>query len=150
MKSFLQATVLTGMVALSACGGDESNFGDAAELASQRDKWQQANISSYQFSSQISCFCGTEYTSEKSIIVVDGVITEAFYSESGEPVTGEMFDYLRTVEGWFDYLEDALQDKPAEFRVDYDPTYGFPTQFYIDGSRGIADDEIGVTLGDFQ
>jgi hypothetical protein len=34
--------------------------------------------------------------------------------------------------------------------VTYDPTYGYPTDLYIDWDEGIADEEVGYTVTDFE
>lgn len=88
--------------------------------------WETSGISSYKVTYQCSCLMPYEY----SVVVVDGVITEAVHvaSENAVPETG--ISGLVTINALFSLVRDAIQ---AGYRVGviYNSQYGYPERVVI-------------------
>jgi hypothetical protein len=100
---------------------------DDEQLRDARARWEAAAITDYTISYQPVCFCPQALLTG---IVVNGV--------------GDRQGWL-DVEMMFEQLETALSEGVASFSAEYDPTLGYPTDYYIDFDRMTADEEFGVT-----
>jgi hypothetical protein len=96
------------------------------EVRAARARWEAAAVTDYTISYQPVCFCPQTLLSG---IVVNGVRDRRGWLD---------------VEMMFDQLETALRDGVASFSAEYDPTLGYPTDYYIDFDRMTADEEFGV------
>jgi hypothetical protein len=96
------------------------------DLRAARARWEAAAVTDYTISYQPVCFCEQALLSG---IVVNGVRDRRGWLD---------------VEMMFDQLETALRDGVASFSAEYDPTLGYPTDYYIDFDRMTADEEFGV------
>jgi hypothetical protein len=135
------------VVVLTACasvGAASSDF----DLA--RDKWQDAGISHYRFNLNISCFCIFTQDMPLIIEVQDGEVVSMEYQSGNEidPSNIELFERFATIDRIFAELETALVEADS-VTVEYDETYGFPTQVSIDLDQQMADEEIYLTISDF-
>jgi hypothetical protein len=135
------------VVVLTACasvGAASSDF----DLA--RDKWQDAGISHYRFNLNISCFCIFTQDMPLIIEVQDGEVVSMEYQSGNEidPSNIELFERYATIDRIFAELETALVEADS-VTVEYDETYGFPTQVSIDLDQQMADEEIYLTISDF-
>jgi hypothetical protein len=135
------------VVVLTACasvGAASSDF----DLA--RDKWQDAGISHYRFNLNISCFCIFTQDRPLNIEVQDGEVVSMEYQSGNEidPSNIELFERYATIDRIFAELETALVEADS-VTVEYDETYGFPTQVSIDLDQQMADEEIYLTISDF-
>jgi hypothetical protein len=135
-------------VVLTACasvGAASSDF-DVA-----RDKWQDAGISHYRFNLNISCFCIFTQDMPLVIEVQDGEVVSMEYQSGNEidPSNLELFERYATIDRIFAELETALVEADS-VTVEYDETYGFPTQVSIDLDQQMADEEIYLTISDFE
>jgi len=131
---------------LSACSG-------GSEIQQNRQKWEEQNITHYRFTVVVSCFCpyaGVEVTYE----VQNGkVVNQSVQPSSDRPIDeGQVTDFYQsynTIEKVFDYLEQA-QKEADETSIDYDLAYGFPREVSIDRIKGAVDDEIYLSLSNFE
>ncbi len=55
-----------------------------------------------------------------------------------------------TVDKVFDVVQAALDQRAQEIRVSYDPTFGYPTQIFVDPVKAIADDEFSLAISRFE
>ena len=123
--------------ALVGCGGNVAQTTQEKELQRARTSWSAKNLRSYKFTVRKVCFCPEEYTRPVTIMVQNGVATDA-------PEYLKAYD---TVEKLLDTLETALESKAEQ--VDMDLTDdGWPSSFYIDSSKILADDEYSVMVTD--
>lgn len=138
----LMAVVLTACASVGAAGSD-------FDLA--RDKWQDAGISHYRFNLNISCFCIFTQDMPLIIEVQDGEVVSMEYQSGKEidPSNLEMFERYATIDRIFAELEKALVEADS-VTVEYDETHGFPTQVSIDLDQQLADEEIYLTISDFE
>lgn len=110
------------------------------ELAAARSLWESKGSDDYTVNYQ--AFLYLAYVPTR-LTVKDGVIVSAEYLTSleyGEPLEPRAMMQLRTIDGLFDEIEDALSGHPAwEMSAQYNPDYGYPTDFGVSYSN-ITDD----------
>ncbi len=108
------------------------------ERAQQR--WLDAGIDDYTFETQTSCFCAGVGFSQ--ITVVDNSVMEV------TPLDADIFAPQNppTIPGHFTEITEALNGTVAQVQVSFDTELGYPTDYYIDVSELIADEEAGVTI----
>lgn len=138
------------ILAATACllaGCDDENPTQKA-LNANRAKWAAADLDDYVFERSQTSFS----IPEEAIVVTvnDGVVTSAFFTPSGVMLSAERQARLRTIEGYFDFVQNAINDNAFLLNVIYDDTYGFPADIVVDFSQQVADDEIGLYIRNFQ
>ncbi|MBT5773744.1 MAG: hypothetical protein HOH95_05130, partial [Dehalococcoidia bacterium] len=52
----------------------------------------------------------------------------------------------QTIDGLFNLIEEAIDQRAAAINVTYHPTLGYPLDAYIDYDLRIADEELGFTI----
>ena len=124
----------------------ESIETDLSRLQAQRNLWEKQNIKAYSIAQQMHCFCPVELVAIFEVTVSNGQIIQV----DGEPYTPEQHAHLKSIDETFAYLESRLQDTPDHFTIEYEATYGFPLDFYIDQSEMMADEEIGYSFSNFR
>jgi hypothetical protein len=131
MRRFLPGLALLAL--LLACDKDDSPTGPPgppATLDEAMRLWQSFGIQDYQVDQHHGCYCPPprDWTATVRNGQVQGM--------------GMSIDQL------FAEMQRAQHDAD-HFEATYDATYGYPTQFYIDWSVGMADDESDWTLSNF-
>lgn len=146
MKTKFVFLLFTLVLTLSACGS-ESTF------QQNQTKWETQNIDHYSFTIAVSCFCpfaNVEVTYE----VQNGqVVSQSVQTSQDNPVDeAQVSDFYRdynTVDKVFDYVGRAVNEADKT-TVEYDSTYGFPTEVSVDWIELAADDEMYLTLSNFE
>ena len=115
------------------------------EVQLQEQKWKKQGIIDYEFTSQISCFCQTDYTLPKTIVVKSNEIL----SVNGVDCADLEYETHKTIDEFFDYIEERQNQNPVIENLEFDSIYAFPSYIYFDISEMIADDEIGYTITNF-
>jgi hypothetical protein len=139
-------TLIFAILILSACKDNQSET--QKELNNSKTLWSQQKINDYQITTKLSCFCIMTYD---IINVVDnGQLTTAFYLNSGATVPADKFQYQKSIQNYFDLIQQAINNEAFSIDVSYDPTYGFPTNIAIDYDQNIADDEVSYQLSNFK
>jgi hypothetical protein len=131
---------------LSACGS-------GSEFQKNQDKWEAQDINHYRFTVAVSCFCpfaNVEVTYE----VLNGqVVEQSVQSSPDNPVdevqVSDFYQSYNTIEKVFDYVSGAIKDAD-ETTIEYDPDYGFPTTVSVDWIKEAIDDEMYLTLSNFE
>ena len=126
--------------------------GTASAQAQNRQKWEDQRISHYRFNLSIGCFCAFRSQMPLTIEVQDGKIV-SMETADGSPIDENIratFEEAGTVENLFALIEAAQQNGADELTVEYDPTYGFPSQISIDPIQNATDDEISYSVEKFQ
>ena len=118
---------------------------DELNLQEQEKKWKKQGITDYEFTSQISCFCQSDYTLPKAIVVKNDEIQ----SINGVAYANLEYENHMTIDELFDYIEDRQNKNPVIENLEFDSVYGFPSYIYFDISEIIADDEIAYTVTNF-
>jgi len=145
MKKLLLLTLAFVLVACAAGG---------SELSRNREKWQDANITHYRFSINISCFCAFRDQMPLTVEVRDGQIVH-MATVDGTLVldTDQNYEFYAphaTIDLLFAELDAAVNDGADSITVTYDATYGFPTEIAIDYSQEIADEEMYYSISGFE
>lgn len=133
----LQLAVLTVAIAFSGC----------SLLESRPD---YTGPSDYAYTLRVGCFC--PYVGPLRITVQNGEVVGV---RQLEPIDGGP----QNVQDWInkqamtlvelDALVDRALREADDVDVEYDPTYGFPANVYIDWYKDAVDDEIGYTVTDY-
>ena len=153
--SFLVAATLA---LLAGCGAAASSAGgnnaDAAaappeSLKDARQLWLQQGFERYSVTAQMTCYCPVDLVQPIRLEVEGGtVVSSQGVDQPLENLTGKGAQRL-TVEGLFQFIEEAEDRKAHKLDVSYDRQYGFPTRIDYDGHPMIADDERKYRLTDF-
>lgn len=127
---------------LSGCDKDSDNT--LAQLNKNRQIWENENISTYAMQYRRSCECLEEVTATRNVLVENDVVTSQVIQENNKALSTEEFE-AQTISELFELI--ALSESSADnISVEYDATYGYPTQIGIDPNRQIADDEFLLTI----
>lgn len=141
--------LLTLIVILTACSA-----GTPTELEQNRQAWQNAGITHYNFSLNVGCFCAFRDQMPLTIEVQNGEVVSMTYSDGTlVPATDpsyETFSKYATIDRIFSELEAGLSGDAEEVTVTYDSVHGFPNNIYFDFILAAADDELSITVADFE
>ena len=145
MKTKIITLFFILVLTLSACGG--------SAFQQNQKNWEGQNINHYRFTVAVSCFCpfaNVEVTYE----VLNGqVVNQSVQSSPDNPVdealVSDFYQSYNTIEKIFDYVGGAINDAD-ETTIEYDPTYGFPTDISVDWIKQAVDDEMYLTLSNFK
>ena len=118
-------------------------------VVDKKNEWQAKDISNYSFVWKNSCYCMQEYTQAIKVQVKNGVIDNANYLESGLEVGSEVRESIKTFEQVFAMLEKYV-DKADKVSVSYDDEWSVPEKIFIDRDVRMADEEITLSLSDFE
>jgi hypothetical protein len=134
---------------LTAC-----SFGANSELDKNLQKWQDSSVTHYRFALNIGCFCPFRDQMPITVEVQHGEIISMNASD-GTPIVEtdpnyENFSRYATIDRIFSTLEAGLAGDADEVTVTYDPTYGFPTEIYFDYIKAAADDELSLSVSEFE
>ena len=122
------------------------------ELTENEQLWKAQGLSTYDFTVARSCFCPEDWRGPVNVQVRNGVPVSETYVSDGTEVTEGKFDNADTIEELFAMLKDAysgtgdFNQKAESITVTYDPKMGYPSDFFIDVSQMIADEEQGYTV----
>jgi Family of unknown function (DUF6174) len=138
--------VLTLTLAACSAGGNE--------FSNNKMKWEDANISHYQFHLNIGCFCAFRDKMPLTIEVSNGEVVSMIGADGVEiPATDpndELYSRYATIDRLFSELDAVLNGDADEVTVTYDPDYGFPNEIYIDAIKEAADDELSLSVSGFE
>ena len=148
-RAFLAAIAL--VPALGAC----TNITGVDDLDREQDRldraWDRFESSaplSYTYTVRVNCECPTDVTRPVTVWVDRGVTEYLLYEDDGRPVPLSYANSFPSVEQLFDAIQDAIDRGAQVIDVDYDATFGYPTNVYIDYERSLADEELSmVTWG---
>ena len=154
MKKLLLITLALLLAACSAAPGEPAAPPTVPPLT-ERQVWEDANISHYRLELTLSCFCAFRDHMPLTIEVKDGEVVSIFRA-GGEAVTSadpnyEFYLTYGTIDDLFTRIESAKADPEAgEVTVTYDPTLGYPVDAAIDYILLAADDEMYFTVTGFE
>jgi hypothetical protein len=137
---------------LAACTAVGSAMGGQSEIEQNKEQWQDQAISHYRYNLHISCFCVFVENMPLIIEVQDGEVVSMEFQNGAEidPSLHELFDKYATIDRIFAELEAGLNGAADKVTVEYDATYGFPTKADIDFEEMAIDDELYLTISDFE
>jgi len=146
MKTQTLSLLFVLVIVLSACGGGSA-------FQQNQEKWDGQNIDHYRFTVAVSCFCpfaNVEVTYE----VLNGqVVNQSVQSSPDNPVdealVSDFYQAYNTIEKVFAYVEGAIEEAD-ETTIEYDADYGFPSTVSVDWIKLATDDEMYLTLSNFE
>jgi Family of unknown function (DUF6174) len=121
-----------------------------ANFRKYRRLWNQQNIRNYSYVLSNSCFCIPEARGPVLITVKHGITTSITSVETGQPVNPEFFERYKAIPKLFDVIADAIAHKASNLDVQYNPQFGYLTQINIDYNSQQADEELYLTIENFQ
>ncbi|HET9910549.1 MAG TPA: DUF6174 domain-containing protein [Anaerolineales bacterium] len=138
---------------LAACTAAGNAMGNQSEIEQNREKWQDANISHYRYHLSITCFCIFSQDMPLIVEVQDGEVVSMEF-QSGNEIDAdsrELFEKYATIDRIFTELEADLNGAADEVTINgYDAKYGFPTEVTIDFIKEATDDELYLSLSNFE
>jgi hypothetical protein len=134
--------LMTAMSLATACSQPVDDHG----VTAARDRWTQHATAGYRFDWQRGCECPPELTRSMEITVASGQITSAVYADDRSPVADQFRATLLTIDGVFDKIQMAIDQRPDEIRLSFDPALGYPTSVFVDYSHQIADEELALQI----
>jgi hypothetical protein len=134
--------IFMALLMVSFC--TSSNDGD--ELSVNKSKWHSKNISDYEFTLRINCFCTDERVGPHLIKIVNDKIVSVNNLPYDPDKTGELY----TIDQLFTFVETSIERKPYLKTIEYNFTYGYPQTVWFDFNKTMADEEIGYQVSDFK
>jgi hypothetical protein len=139
MRASVITVLMVAAIAAAPAGAQQPNPVDPditdgtaqRQLDAARAKWKAKAPGSYQMRVQRSCFCPTQYTKARTVVVRGGKIARA---------AEEVRDFA-TVPRLFKIVQNAIKAKVSVLLVDYDAKRGFPRKVRVDTSLQIIDEE---------
>ncbi|MFN6563807.1 MAG: DUF6174 domain-containing protein [Nostoc sp. ChiSLP01] len=119
-------------------------------LKFNRNLWNKQNISNYRYTFSNGCFCIPEARGPVIIEVRNGQTKSITSVATGQPVNPEFFQKYNTIPKLFNVIQDAIARRASNLDVNYSPRLGYPTQINIDYNSQIADEEIYLTIENFE
>ena len=144
--------IAVAALALAACASGASANQSQSELSQNQQKWQAANISHYRYNVAISCFCIFSQDMPLIIEVRDGQVVSMEYASGNEidAANRQYFQRFETIDKVFGQLHKDIGGEADEVVATYNATYGFPEEVKIDYVLEATDDEIWLTISDFE
>lgn len=144
--------LIIGMVAgvLALSGAFSPDTANNTRPETPQALWESQDIDSYRYTLQLGCFCPPEVREPVVIEVINGETASITYAADGTAANPEWFDNYDTVDKLFNVINTAEAQNPARSDITYDETYGVPLSVSIDISEMMADEEIYITVSDFE
>ena len=145
MKNVLFSSIIASVL-LSSCSFLPNNAFNSAQT-----RWRNANVSHYRYAVHVGCFCAFTERMPLTVEVNNGTVTSMAYKD-GTPVASDQlptFAQYSTIDALFALTSEALRTAD-EVKVQYDPSYGFPSTVQIDRIRNAADDELSLSVSNFE
>ena len=115
------------------------------DLSRARRTWSSNDIRDYEYVVKRNCFCVLGGVAVR-ITVRNDVVYAREIDGTSVPVPQSMSSLYPSIHGLFTVIQDAIDARAYELTTEYDYTYGFPTDIWIDYDRRVADEEEGYTL----
>ena len=140
-------------LALSACASATASANqNQSELDQNQQTWQDTGISNYRYHLAISCFCVFSQDMPLIIEVQDGQVVSMEFASGNEidEANREYFARFETIDKLFEQLRKDIGGEADEVVVTYNTPYGFPEEVKIDYVLEATDDELWLTVSDFE
>ena len=114
--------------------------------ASQLALWKKKDISNYEMTMKISCYCLQGRVGPHLIVVENDKIKTVNNLPYDSTKTGPIL----TINELFDFIIISLAKNPYQHSLDYNTIFYYPKNIYFDFSKQIADEEIGYEITSFK
>jgi len=140
MKNIIYISLL---FALLSCDNEPDS--DLITWQNNWNKWESMNMNHYVYNFRASCMCIDEWVREVSVTVNSNSVISVLFTNDGEPPQTLQISDWHTINSLFD-LSKTIIEEAAEFKLEYDKTYGNPKLISVDWDFEIADDEFIFNL----
>ncbi|WP_340139631.1 DUF6174 domain-containing protein, partial [Trichormus variabilis] len=123
---------------------------NSRQLIFNRRLWNSKNISNYRYTLSNSCFCIPEARGPVVIEVRNGQTTSITAVNPGQAVNPQFFQKYNTIPKLFNVIQNAIQSQASSLDISYNHKFGYPTQINIDYNSQIADEELFLTIENFE
>jgi len=148
MKKILSISLLlTTIFLLLGCNNNNSKSSEQKELTKNRKLWQSKRPQNYSFVVHPLCYCVD--IKDTFVRVRDHNVSSAKYIPSNIELDEEAIKKEYRISGYFDFIQEAIDEDADEIKVDYNDTYGYPQQIAIDYNKGTADEEMSYIITHF-
>lgn len=129
-----------------SCSDSGTNFADKdfSAIEDPQARWNAYGVKSYLIIQAQNCFCGYGGTLMK-VTVINNHITSVVRLTNDQPIPVQNWSQFKTVDELFALVKSVKKDSVAYFRANYDPKYGYPSDFFVDPKSSVADEEYGYT-----
>jgi len=134
-------TLILGLLLFSC-----TKSGENEDLSTNLSKWNKANISNYEFTLTIGCFCPEAVAGPHQIKVAADTIA----SVNGRPYDHSTMSLIMTIDQLFAYVRKGIGRDPYQKSITYNFQYGYPETVYFDFEKNMADEEIGYNITGFK
>jgi len=112
-----------------------------------QETWKQNNITNYVYTIKNKCFCDIAkrarvFVFDDKVLKVQDLDTKKTYTDN------EQLQKYKTINQFFETINDTLQKHVDKIYIDHDRYLGFPSKIFIDPSKRQIDDEINITISD--
>jgi len=140
MKNIIYISLL---FALLSCDNEPDS--DLITWQNNWNKWESKNMNHYVYNLRGGRYGIDEGVRAVSVTVNNNSVISVLFTDDGElPQTLQISDW-HTINSLFD-LSKTIIEESAEFKLEYDKTYGNPTLISVDWDFEIADDEFIFNL----
>ena len=123
-----------------------SKPGTPDDLAINTQKWEKSNLTAYEFTLRINCFCRSERVGPHLVKVFDNKVI----SVNDQPYDESKQGKILTIDELIDFIKLSKSQSPYKYDIKYNEEYGFPTKVFFDFSEQMADEEIGYEITEFK
>ena len=114
--------------------------------ATQLALWKKKDISNYEMTMKISCYCTKERLGPHRIVVENDKIKTVNDLPYDPTKTGSIL----TINELFDFIMISLAKNPYQHSLEYDASFHYSKNIYFDFSQQVADEEIGYEITGFK
>jgi uncharacterized protein DUF6174 len=139
------ALFLSPLAACDGITGIDDLSRAQSELDRNWDRFQSTAPLSYTYTVRVTCACTSDVTRPVTVWVDRGNIEYLLYEDNSRPVPFSYASSFPSVEQLFDAIQNGIDRQADYIAVDYDPTFGYPTNVYIDYDRRVSSDELVLT-----
>jgi hypothetical protein len=136
------ALLLAPLAACDGITGVDDLSRAQSELDRNWDRFQSTAPLSYSYTVRVTCACTSDVTRPVTVWVDRGNIEYLLYEDTGRPVPLSVASSFPSVEQLFDAIQNGIDRQADYISVNYDLTYGYPTDVYIDYDRRVSSDEL--------
>lgn len=134
---------------VSACSRDVTGT-DRAELrqtiSSEHAEWRGLAINDYTYDATVWCGDCNVPKDPVRVVVRDGAVTSATRIADGRTLMATQYPMIRTVEGLYSLLQDALERNADSILVRFDTDFHYPSAVQIDYQTSVTGDEVSYSL----
>ena len=127
----------------------ESGGADLGSLMENKAKWYGKNPQNYSFAFTRSCYCAANYAVSVIITVGGGVIINACFQGSGEPLSDNELANILTINKLFESIQEEMING-HQVEIEYDAETGAPKKIELFNDKQAEDGKVTITIQDIE